>query len=236
MIKQILYFQLILFCVIFYKYGERSSVGRAPDCGSGCRGFEPHRSPQDIMIFVISGPSGVGKGTIIRKLLEENPNYTLAISATTRPPRTGEIHGSDYFFLSETEFDLSIKNNEFLEWCQVHTSRYGTLKKEIETLSSNSLAIIIEIDVQGAEKIRQHQDINQRHIFLVPPSIEILENRLRKRNTESDTEIKKRITEAKNELSKQNHYQHVIVNNELTQSVFELNNIILKELAEGVIE
>ena len=188
------------------------------------------------MIFVISGPSGVGKGTIIQKLIQENPSYSLAVSATTRPPRNGEVHGTDYFFLTNNEFDTSIKNDEFLEWCQVHTNRYGTLKKEVNNLLSHSDAIIIEIDVQGAEKIRKHKDINQRHIFLVPPSIKILEERLRKRDTESEYEIIKRINEAKNELTKQNDYQHVIVNNELTQSVFELNNIILKELAEGVIE
>ncbi len=188
------------------------------------------------MIFVISGPSGVGKGTIIQKLLQENPSYYLAISATTRAPRLGEVNGKDYFFLSNTEFDTHIQNGEFLEWCQVHENRYGTLKKEISSNHLNSKTTIIEIDVQGAEKIRAHSDIDQCHIFLIPPSLETLEYRLRKRNTESDEEIKKRITEAKNELKKQPSYQYVIINNELTQSVFELNNIILKELTEGVIE
>ncbi len=216
------------------EYGERSSVGRAPDCGSGCRGFEPHRSPHNIMIFVISGPSGVGKGTIIQQLLTENSDYSLAVSATTRPPRAGEIHGTDYYFLSDSEFDAYIETNEFLEWCQVHTHRYGTLKREI--LSNANKVTIIEIDVQGAEKIRSHQDIRQRHIFIIPPSLDVLESRLRKRNTETDAEIAKRIKEATNELEKKSNYDHIIINNELTQSVFELNNILLKELTEGVIE
>ena len=173
------------------KYGERSSVGRAPDCGSGCRGFEPHRSPHLIMLFVISGPSGVGKGTLIQKILSLSPTLCLAVSATTRQPRQGETNGNEYYFLTQDEFDHHINNNDFFEWCTVHGNCYGTLKPEVSNKLKSHDAIIIEIDVQGAEKIRKHTEFPQYHIFIAPPSEEILEERLRLRNTENDDVIKK---------------------------------------------
>ena len=219
-----------------YNYGERSSVGRAPDCGSGCRGFEPHRSPHAPMLIVISGPSGVGKGTLITQLLSRNKQLSLAISATTRQPREGEHHGHDYYFLSDREFDDHISSDNFLEWCAVHHHRYGTLKSEILSKLTTYDAIIIEIDVQGAHKIRQQTKFPQCHIFIAPPSTEVLENRLKQRNTESDAIIKERLAKATHELRQQHQYDKIIINNELTQSLVELNNVIQRILTKGVSE
>ena len=119
-----------------------------------------------------------------------------------------------------------------LEWCNVHSDRYGTLKSDVANKLKNVPAVIIEIDVQGASKIRQHHQFDQHHIFIAPPSLQILEDRLRKRNTENDDIIKKRLAQAKLELLEKN-YDTVITNNELTQSCNELNNVILRILAKS---
>ncbi len=218
-------------CTIF-NYGGRSSVGRAPDCGSGCRGFEPHRSPHFIMLFIISGPSGVGKGTLINDLIAANANLCLAISATTRTPRPGEIDGETYYYLNNDAFDKEIEDDNFLEWCTVHGNRYGTLKSEISTKLSQFSGIIIEIDVQGAKKLRTHKEFPQYHIFIAPPSEAVLEDRLRQRNTENTKIIQNRLDESKKELEEKKYYDKIIVNNKLTQSLNELNNVILSILTK----
>ena len=197
-------------------------------------GSSPIVHPIIIMLIVISGPSGVGKGTIINYILKQNPNLATSISATTRQPRPNEIDGTDYYFFNNTRFDRAIKNHEFLEWCNVHLDRYGTLKQDIITKLKTAPAIIIEIDVQGAKKIREQQEFAQHHIFIAPPSLAILEERLKIRNTENDDVIQKRIAQAKLELIEKENYDTIIVNNELTQSCNELNNVILSLLTEGV--
>jgi guanylate kinase len=184
------------------------------------------------MIFVISGPSGVGKGTLIQAILHQHPCLCMAVSATTRQPRIGERDGVEYHFLSQTKFDEHIQNRQFLEWCNVHGNRYGTLKPEVIKKLSTYRAIIVEIDVQGAEKIRKNNDFPQFHIFIAPPSEEVLEARLKSRNTENDDVIQQRLLEAKRELLKKDHYDKIIVNNELTQSIDELNNVILRILTK----
>ena len=187
------------------------------------------------MLFIISGPSGVGKGTLIQDSISRNSNICLAVSATTRQPRSGEIDGKDYHFLTDEAFDIHIKNDNFLEFCHVHGNRYGTLKTEISDKLSTHDAIIIEIDVQGAQKIRSQPQYPQFHIFISPPSDEILEARLRLRNTENEAVIRHRLKESKRELQQKDDYDKIIINNELTQSLNELNNVILSILAEGVI-
>ena len=215
-------------------YGECSSVGRAPDCGSGCRGFEPHRSPHFfIMLIIISGPSGVGKGTVIYQLLALNPSLALCVSATTRSPRNNEINGEAYHFLTNDEFKANIDNGDFLEWCQVHQNFYGTPISEVQSKLSDHSAVIIEIDVQGAQKIRK-QPYDQFHIFLAPPSIEILKQRLIIRNSESELILNQRIDTATQEMNQRHLYDEIIINDELTQTVNHVHNLILKTLAEGV--
>ncbi len=214
-------------CTIRLVNGECSSVGRAPDCGSGCRGFEPHRSPHcNYMLIVISGPSGVGKGTLIHHIRNTFPQLVVSTSATTRSPRPGEIEGVDYYFLSKKAFQEKIDDNAFLEWCLVHTNYYGTLRSDIEAKCQQAPAVIIEIDVQGAKKIRAHTHIPQYHVFIAPPSLTELENRLRARKTDTDIAIQKRLTEAKQELREKNNYNKIIINNTLTQSYSEIDNTI----------
>ena len=116
------------------------------------------------MLFIISGPSGVGKGTIINQILIDNPTLGLGISATTRAPRSGEIPGESYHFLSESEFNHHIDSNNFLEWCTVHNNKYGTLSTEVSEKLTQFDGLIIEIDVQGAQKLKQHP-FPQHHIF-----------------------------------------------------------------------
>ncbi len=184
------------------------------------------------MLFIISGPSGVGKGTLIQDLLALNAALCWAVSATTRSPRPGEIDGKDYYFLTEESFDQHISNHNFLEWCEVHGNRYGTLKSEILSKQSKFKGVIVEIDVQGAQKIRQHLDYQQYHIFIAPPSEAILEERLRARNTENSETIDHRLKESKKELASKQNYDKIIVNNKLTQSLDELNNVILSLLTK----
>tara|TARA_A100001015_G_scaffold248306_1_gene285648 strand:- start:3869 stop:4435 length:567 start_codon:yes stop_codon:yes gene_type:complete len=184
------------------------------------------------MLFIISGPSGVGKGTLINDLIAANANLCLAISATTRTPRPGEIDGETYYYLNNDAFDKEIEDDNFLEWCTVHGNRYGTLKSEISTKLSQFSGIIIEIDVQGAKKLRTHKEFPQYHIFIAPPSEAVLEDRLRQRNTENTKIIQNRLDESKKELEEKKYYDKIIVNNKLTQSLNELNNVILSILTK----
>jgi guanylate kinase len=186
------------------------------------------------MLFVISGPSGVGKGTLISTVLHKNSMLCLSVSATTRPPRSNEIHGQDYYFLSENEFDNHVTSDNFLEWCHVHHHRYGTLKSDVSQKLMTFRAIIIEIDVQGAQKIKRNSAQPQCHIFIDAPSEAVLEQRLRHRNTENNDAIIRRLNQSKQERLFKKNYDIVIVNNELTQSINELNNVILKRLTKGV--
>ena len=140
------------------------------------------------------------------------------------------------FFLTNQDFDQAIEHDDFIEWCAVHQHRYGTLKQQIEHKLNLSKGVIVEIDVQGAKKIKQSYTNRQYHIFIAPPSIDILTQRLQTRNTEPDHIVEKRIKEAEKELKEKESYDLVIVNNELTQTHIELNNVILSLLTEGVIE
>lgn len=181
------------------------------------------------MLFIISGPSGVGKGTVISELLSLSNDIALSVSATTRPPRNGEINSESYHFLSHEIFESKIDNDEFLEWCNVHGHYYGTLKSEVLNKLSNHKAIIIEIDVQGAQKIRT-QNLPQFHVFLAPPSIDTLKYRLTKRNTESNKGLDQRLETALDEMKQQHLYDEIIVNHELTHTVEKLHNVVLNNI------
>lgn len=174
-------------------------------------------------LLVFSAPSGSGKTTIIKKLLEfENLNMKFSVSATNRPKRNYETHGKDYFFLSDEEFQYKIKNNEFIEWEEVYEGRfYGTLRKNVEELINKGFNIAFDIDVKGALSIKKEFGDDSLLIFVKTPSIEELEKRLRKRNTENEESLKQRISKAKEELGYAEKFDLIVVNDILENAVKE---------------
>ena len=175
--------------------------------------------------IVFSGPSGVGKGTIIQSILSQRPETYLAVSATTRTPREKEIDGKDYFFLKPAEFESNIESDSFVEYCLVHGNYYGTLKSEIETRIDNGQNVIIEIDVQGARKAkRKYPDLVG--IFIKPPSKDDLVHRLKYRNTDPPAVIERRLSEVDTEMAAMPEYDFIVENDNLDQAIKDVLVII----------
>lgn len=179
-------------------------------------------------LFVISGSSGVGKGTVLKGFLEKNPNFMLSISCTTRAPREGEKDGVNYFFISKEEFRNCIDNDKFLEWAEFAGNRYGTKKKYIQQCLDEGKDIILEIDTQGALQVKKKMP-EAVLIFICPPSIETLENRLRGRHTEDEDAIQKRLQEVKIELERAKNFDYKVVNDDLEKAIKDLEKIIYGE-------
>ena len=179
-------------------------------------------------LYVISGSSGVGKGTVLKRFLEKNPDFMLSVSCTTRTPREGEIDGVNYFFLSKDEFKNCIDNDKFLEWAEFAGNFYGTKKKFINQCLNEGKNIILEIDTQGALMVKKQMP-EAVLIFICPPSLETLENRLRGRHTEDEETIQKRLKEVKEELKRAENFDYKIVNDNLENTVSELEKIISGE-------
>jgi guanylate kinase len=179
----------------------------------------------NVNLIVISGPSGSGKGTLINKCLQNNQSLTVAISATTRPPRENEVHGQDYYFLSDKQFDQYITEDKFVENCQVHQYRYGTLKEELVRLASQNKVVLLEIDTKGAQEIKKSID-SAIFIFIAAPDLDILKNRLIERKTETLAQIEKRLQTAERELTQIELYDYVIINDIIEIAFFELKKII----------
>jgi guanylate kinase len=181
-------------------------------------------------LIVITGPSGVGKGTLVRSLLQKYPNLILSISATTRSPRQGEINGKDYYFLTEEEFKTKISQGKFLEWAQYAGNYYGTLREPVEKETKQGKNIILEIEVIGANLIKENFS-NALRIFILPPSFEELENRLRCRGNDPETAILKRLNRAKEELAFKDNFDFQIINDNLEIAFQNLENIINQSLS-----
>lgn len=179
-------------------------------------------------LFVISGSSGVGKGTVLKGFLNKNPNFMLSISCTTRTPRTGEKDGVNYFFLSKEEFQNCIDNDKFLEWAEFAGNRYGTKKKYINQCLDEGKDIILEIDTQGALQVKKQMP-EAVLIFICPPSIEAFENRLRGRHTEDEATIQKRLHEVKTELERSENFDYKVINDDLEKAIAELEKVIIGE-------
>ena len=176
-------------------------------------------------IIVVSGPSGVGKGTVIQGVLKQISTLKLAVSVTTRLPREGEVDGVNYYFFSEEMFQKKGQENAFLEWCLVHGNYYGTLRSEVEQYTYNGFHVLLEIDVQGARKIRDSAS-NVYSVFIMPPSMDELVRRLQGRNTESESIIHKRVSVAQEELSLSDDYDSVITNDLKSVAIDELASLI----------
>ena len=177
-------------------------------------------------LFVISGSSGVGKGTVIKEFLQRHPEFKLSVSCTTRSPREGEVHGINYFFLSKDEFKSCIDNNEFLEWAEFSGNMYGTQKAYVETKLGEGKNLILEIDTQGALNVKKIMPDAQL-IFILPPSLEELEARLRGRHTETEEAIKKRLQTVKSEMENSKHFDFQIVNDSIENAVVNLEKVML---------
>jgi guanylate kinase len=180
-------------------------------------------------VFVITGPSGVGKGTLIGRLRERVPGLALSTSATTRPPRAGETDGRDYHFLSREEFARRADANEFLEHAAYSGNRYGTLRPEVERRLADGESVVLEIEVQGARQVRAAMP-EAVLVFIAPPDPAALRERLEERGTDDPDAISERLRTAEIELEAQQEFQHVIVNDELEPAAEELERIVRREL------
>ena len=179
-------------------------------------------------LIVIAGPSGVGKGTVIKELLDKNKNIVLSVSSTTRKPRPNEINGVNYNFLTEEQFREAIKNDEFLEWAIYNGNHYGTSKTTVDNTLKNGKSIILEIEIQGALQIMKKCE-DAVFIFILPPSYEELEKRLRGRNTEDEQTIQNRLKITQKELEIGKSFKYSVVNDSVENAVSKINEIIKKE-------
>jgi guanylate kinase len=183
------------------------------------------------LLVVISGPSGVGKSTVVRRLFKINPGLEMSISSTTRVPRPGEAHGQHYFFVTQEEFDLRVKQDRFLEWAKVHGSYYGTPRKFIDEQLAKGETVVLEVDVQGAASIKRFVEEGKLKaaavfIFLIPPSVDILAFRLKKRKTEDEEVVNYRLRAAIAELQVMEKYDYIVVNDKVESASDKIKAII----------
>jgi guanylate kinase len=177
-------------------------------------------------LTVLSGPTAVGKGTVVTRLAQEHPDIFVSVSVTTRPPRPGEVHGVHYHFISDAEFDLLIANNELLEWAAVHGAyRYGTPRAPVLQALAEGRPALLEIDLEGARQVKVNCP-DARFVFLAPPSWEELVRRLVGRGTESAGQRERRLETARAELAAQAEFDYVVVNREIGQAVEELVTLV----------
>jgi guanylate kinase len=180
-------------------------------------------------VFVITGPSGVGKGTLIRGLMERLPQLELSVSATTRSTRPGERHGVDYHFLSPEEFERRIEQGDFVEHADYAGRRYGTLRSELDSRVRAGVPVVLEIEVQGARQVRAAMP-EALQVFIAPPSLDALRTRLVGRGTDDPAEVERRLLVAEHELQAQPEFGHVVVNDRLEEALQRLTAIVAGEL------
>lgn len=176
-------------------------------------------------ILVVSAPSGAGKTTIVQNVLKYFPEIVFSVSATTRKKRENEIDGVHYFFISEDEFKQKIENNEFVEWERFYDYYYGTFKSFVEETISAGKNILLEVDVKGALAIKRIYP-EAKLIYILPPSLEVLENRLKSRQTENEEDLKKRLERSKMELDMKDKFDNLVVNNNLEYAISEMKSLI----------
>jgi guanylate kinase len=182
------------------------------------------------LLFIVSAPSGAGKTTLVERLVEQIPHLKMSRSYTSRPARAGETDGVDYNFVTRDHFEAMAEAGEFLEWAPVFGNLYGTRAADTEALLASGQDVVLVIDVQGARKVRAQQ-IETVAVFVMPPSFEVLEQRLRGRSKDSEEAIQRRLQVARDEVAAFAEYDFVIVNDELTAAVDQLRGIVIGERA-----
>jgi len=180
------------------------------------------------MLLIISGPSGTGKGTLVEKLMKDDPSFRFSCSVTTRDPRVGEIDGVHYHFVTVEEYDRLVKENAFLEHATVHGNHYGTLRKPIEDMMAQGQNVLLDIDTQGAINVMENTD-DYVSIFILPPSFTELRRRLEARNTDAPDVIERRMNNARGEVAQADCYQFSVVNDDLEIAYEQLKQIVESE-------
>lgn len=183
---------------------------------------------RDGLLFVVSAPSGAGKTTLCRNLSESLENLVHSVSYTTRKPRPGEIEGRDYYFVAEERFQEMVSAGDFAEWAHVHNYSYGTSKRVLNDISAEGIDVILDIDTQGAKQIKGRYS-EAVFIFILPPSIQVLEERLRNRRSDGEDEIRGRMRRAREEIRDYPRYDYLIVNRDFDRALSELRSIVLAE-------
>lgn len=195
------------------------TTGKANSTSSASQASGGHR-------FILSAPSGAGKTTLCRAILDRFPDLSYSVSHTTRPPRPGERDGVDYFFISAEEFQERLHSNRWAEWARVHDNFYGTSADFLEAQAAAGRDVLLDIDVQGAEQILTRYPERTVAIFIMPPSMDILEKRLTGRSADSPEQIQKRLRNAIDEMARKEMYHHVIVNDRLTEAIDALASLV----------
>jgi guanylate kinase len=192
------------------------------------------QGPRSRRVFVVSGPSGAGKGTLIRGVMKYFPSLDVAISATTRAARPGEVNGREYWFLTDEEFDEHLASGDFLEHVEFAGNRYGTLLSEIDRLHETGRHVILELELNGALAVEQGA-MASTLVWIESPDFEELERRLRSRASDSSEEIERRMAVARDQVDAKRHFQYVVVNDDQTRAIAELQAIIERELASPLV-
>ncbi len=198
-----------------------SMLGSTLVQGKMAQGLLAQSNPPEGKLIVLTGPSGVGKGTLLRSLLRRHPDLYLSISMTTRAPRSGEIHGRDYYFVTRPEFDRMAANHQLLEWAEFAGNCYGTPRQPVEDQIRQGRWVVLEIELQGARQIFQSYP-DALGIFILPPSMDALEQRLRHRASESEEAILRRLDRAKTEVNAANEFDIRVVNDNLEQALHQI--------------
>ncbi|MEG3125241.1 guanylate kinase [Sphingomonas sp. GB1N7] len=200
-----------------------------PDSAKPIDPEDPHGFKRRGVLFVLSSPSGAGKSTIARKLLAAEPELSMSVSYTTRPPRPGEVEGKDYHFVDLETFREMVANHEFLEWAHVFNHRYGTPKAQVWNVLEQGKDILFDIDWQGAQQLHQLAGGDVVRVFILPPSMPILRDRLEKRATDSMDVINARMDRAANEVSHWDGYDYVMVNDDVEECFDSVKTILAAE-------
>lgn len=187
--------------------------------------------PDEGALFVVTGPSGTGKTTLVKAALQHIPNLFFSVSATTREPREGEKNGVDYFFFTPQEFATKIEADDFLEFANVYGNQYGTLREPVERSIASGNSIILDIDPQGAEQIRKKMP-QAVSIFILPPDKQTLHARLLQRNTDSSNVIQNRMRQATQQLSYCQHFDYLVINDDLSSAIQQFQAIVIAELSK----